>query len=368
MIADFAEYLKNQPDVMIFVDTCSLMQEDSREVFIRMIQPLSKNNKKVYITTRVEQDLRSISANSTKRKRDAELANQGFEIIQELYNHHVAVHYDSLTEGHKSADTLFLMIFSQLREKYPLCLITNDFNLSLDIFNLQKAHCNDNIHEFKELSCWRIDKVQFSGQTQKTLTRSEIESSYTKYLDNALKSENPKEHIFEEEVKLFLLKKIVLHSLKTQLLPPPNLDHISKVKELIIFVFETGFEQARLEYEQKITEISIKAQQNTQKISSEYEQKITEISIKAQQNIETVRLRSRQETLNSIALLLDPSKCDNIDLDNVIEKFHFNTLKTEEKVRNDIKNKKNILKLKKCCMECGKPLGFFSRLFSCKCD
>lgn len=156
----FEDLVKN--DYKIFVDTSSLMQEDSEKVFYMIVAPLLyKYERRLIIPKSV---LNEIKKHNDMNHPDIKKANQ---ILNHLAEYKLWGTNSKFDE--QFADNAMTAQFHSLRLKYNLCLITNDNshkkdgNLSQDILDLKKSRSsekikdikvffikNKNLHEFKD--------------------------------------------------------------------------------------------------------------------------------------------------------------------------------------------------------------------------
>ncbi|MDR3000214.1 MAG: hypothetical protein LBU89_03025 [Fibromonadaceae bacterium] len=124
----------------IFIDTCSLMAYMAHGIkeFSDFIVPiLNTSQKKLFVLKRVKSELKGI-ADDKKDKQSQDTIEKAKNAINflEKYSNFIDF-YDDLDEEN-IADNVFLSVFTRLRTKYKLLLITQDKELSRDIMQLNK--------------------------------------------------------------------------------------------------------------------------------------------------------------------------------------------------------------------------------------
>lgn len=120
-------------DYKIFIDTCSLMEEkDNRiEKFLSNIIPyLEQYDNKIIVPSRVIDELKKKS----NQPKTAEIAKRGLERLSRI-RYLISIRGE---ETDNFTDNVFAVIFTQFRLKYKLLLITQDRDLSQDIFGLNQ--------------------------------------------------------------------------------------------------------------------------------------------------------------------------------------------------------------------------------------
>ncbi len=120
-------------DHVIMIDTCSMMHEGCDALIREMYPILKKYNKKVVIPYKVIEELKK-HYHSRNDPCKADLAERGLEICQKLKSE------DCITirgnENDNFADNVFFVHFADLRFRYNMLLITQDYKLSQDILQL----------------------------------------------------------------------------------------------------------------------------------------------------------------------------------------------------------------------------------------
>lgn len=149
-------------DYLIFIDTCSLMEEDSKKVFSNeFCEQLVKNERKIKILDRVLVELNNhINSNHERKK---QLATNGKQIIEKFKKFDcvdiIAVGQD--TNKDPIPDELFQSIFVYHRSKNKICLITQDVDLSHDVLALNSSRSTGERYgkkTIKGIKVFRIDR------------------------------------------------------------------------------------------------------------------------------------------------------------------------------------------------------------------
>ena len=134
-------------DYKIFVDTSSLLQDSSETVFFKIIAPLLCLHKKKIIVPK------SVYNEIYKHSRSRKIRNidSGIKILNNFARNNLYIVESTFDE--QFADNAIISLFSSIRLKYNLCLITNDNsykksgNLSQDILDLKKSRSVDRIKD-----------------------------------------------------------------------------------------------------------------------------------------------------------------------------------------------------------------------------
>lgn len=118
---------------VLMIDTCSIMH-DGCDLFIESICPLLKKyKKKIIIPQKVIEELKK-HQNSKNDSSKVALAEKGLQLCQKLREENCLSirggQYDNF------ADNVFFVHFSNLRFRYNMVLITQDYKLSKDILQL----------------------------------------------------------------------------------------------------------------------------------------------------------------------------------------------------------------------------------------
>jgi len=143
----FEEIIKK--DTLVFIDTSSLMNDDMPKIVSKNIIPvLQKYNKTVFITDSVINEI-AIKINQSNNAENQRKAISAKNILSKLVEHDLYQVPETYSVNKNFADAELISIFSDLRLKYNLCLITNDNStkkgggLSNCIMNLQTSTCMD---------------------------------------------------------------------------------------------------------------------------------------------------------------------------------------------------------------------------------
>ncbi len=120
-------------DHVIMIDTCSMMHEGCYALIEEIHPILKKYNKKVVIPYKVIEELKK-HYDSGNDHHKADLAEKGLKMCQKLKRE------DCITirgnENDNFADNVFFVHFADLRFRYNMLLITQDYKLSHDILQL----------------------------------------------------------------------------------------------------------------------------------------------------------------------------------------------------------------------------------------
>ncbi len=163
-IAEFERVVKE--DYKIFVDTSSLMNKDAEYVFFKKIAPILHKYQKILIVPKSV--LNEISKHNHNNHKNIKIANN---ILSELAKFQLYGTNSKFDE--EFADNAITAQFMELRLKYNLCLITNDFskrkdgNLAQDILDLKYSRSTDNIKDIKVF--YIKDKTLFEYKKNKSI-------------------------------------------------------------------------------------------------------------------------------------------------------------------------------------------------------
>ncbi len=139
-------------DHKIFIDTCSLMDPNCFPYFHSIEPKLNESKNGIIIAKGVYDEIvkHSNSVNSNKKDK----ANKGLEIIEYLKKNNIGTIYGDEDDGF--VDNLFQSLFIRFRQKYNLCLITQDVNLMKDIHDLKKSR---SVKTRKEISVYKFSPI-----------------------------------------------------------------------------------------------------------------------------------------------------------------------------------------------------------------
>ncbi len=144
----------------IFIDTCSLMHASCLPFFKSISKTLKESGNGVIIAKGVYDELKKHSCSDDKNLR--EKSYQGITTIKYLTSNKVGAIYGDKNDGF--VDNLFQSLFLRFRQKYNLCLITQDVNLMKDIYELTKSR---SVYLNKELIVYKFINSSSSGKTIK---------------------------------------------------------------------------------------------------------------------------------------------------------------------------------------------------------
>ena len=140
----FEKIVKN--DYKIFVDTSSLMQEESVDVFLTKIIPLLIKYKRHIIIPRSVHN--EINRHIKTHHKDIHIAQKILDKLRSSGYSGTNARFD-----YEFADNAILAQFEELRLKYNLCLITNDNsyrkdgNLAQDILDKKQSRSIEKIKD-----------------------------------------------------------------------------------------------------------------------------------------------------------------------------------------------------------------------------
>lgn len=122
-------------DHKIFIDTCSLMHENCLAYFHSIESKLKESDNGIVIAKGVYAEIEKHSNSVNNDLKDK--ANQALEIINYLKKNNIGKIFGDKDDGF--VDNLFQSLFIRFRQKYNLCLITQDVDLMKDIHDLTKS-------------------------------------------------------------------------------------------------------------------------------------------------------------------------------------------------------------------------------------
>lgn len=124
---------------VVMIDTCSLMHSMCGKMLRNFTPSLKKYGKKIILPQRVFLELKKHERNSWDEER-AMSARNGLALCQELLNAGCLKKMGSDVDNF--ADNLFFVHFSNYRTLYRMLLITQDYNLTRDILQLNEMGSN----------------------------------------------------------------------------------------------------------------------------------------------------------------------------------------------------------------------------------
>ena len=128
------EYVK---ECKIFIDTSSIMYEDSGPFWVRLLDLLIKNKRLIIITQSVIKELEKHANSQTADNRRVELARNRIDFLQKLLDNNLL--YVLQIGGVSShADNEIQAVLTNYRIRYKILLITQDNNLAKDVLKLNE--------------------------------------------------------------------------------------------------------------------------------------------------------------------------------------------------------------------------------------
>lgn len=126
------QLLQDKIDTRVFIDTCSLMHPKLEMLLAKVVPALSLHGYKLVVPWSCIEELNKHKTNP-KQKSKAEKALKELESIYQ----YVDIRGNEADGTH--ADNVFLRVFTQLRTKYRLVLISDDWDLKSDILKLNSS-------------------------------------------------------------------------------------------------------------------------------------------------------------------------------------------------------------------------------------
>ncbi len=126
------QLLQDKIDTRVFIDTCSLMHPKLEMLLAKVVPALSLHGYKLVVPWSCIEELNKHKTNP-KQKSKAEKALKELESIYQ----YVDIRGNEADGTH--ADNVFLRVFTQLRTKYRLVLISEDWDLKSDILKLNSS-------------------------------------------------------------------------------------------------------------------------------------------------------------------------------------------------------------------------------------
>ena len=126
------QLLQNKIDTRVFIDTCSLMHPKLEMLLAKVVPALSLHGYKLVVPWSCIEGLNKHKTNP-KQKSKAEKALKELESIYQ----YVDIRGNEADGTH--ADNVFLRVFTQLRTKYRLVLISEDWDLKSDNLKLNSS-------------------------------------------------------------------------------------------------------------------------------------------------------------------------------------------------------------------------------------
>ncbi len=123
----------------VFIDTCSLMHESAFPFFNSISKLLKESGTGIIIAQAVVDELEKKAKSKDRDIKDKAL--DGIKTVEYLIDNEIGQKYGDKDDGF--VDNLFQSLFIKYREKYDLCLITQDVKLMKDIYDLSKSRSVD---------------------------------------------------------------------------------------------------------------------------------------------------------------------------------------------------------------------------------
>lgn len=128
------EYLNSLvSEYLVFIDTCSWMDESITEFIDHLIVALQSQNKAIYLTLGVRNELQKFlddSSNANRQSKAKRAAREIKRLTDRKLLNFIGDTNDTFT------DNILLSVFNKYRLKYKLALVTQDRALCNDILNL----------------------------------------------------------------------------------------------------------------------------------------------------------------------------------------------------------------------------------------
>ena len=138
----------------IFIDTSALMETSSLEFFKNIVPYLKREGKKLFVPYSVKFELEKLANDPDCCKRQ-----RAREALKLLADNAKFVEFYGGGAGGEFADNDFLTIFTGLRLKDELVLVTQDRNLARSILKLGKD--TDAVRHVKKIFAQRLDAKGF---------------------------------------------------------------------------------------------------------------------------------------------------------------------------------------------------------------
>jgi len=169
-------------DYKIFIDTSSLLQDNSENVFFKVIAPLlCLYNRKIYIPLLEYNEIDKLSRSNKKN------IKSGVNILTHFTKNKLVYKVKS-TDINIDNNIISFFSSKKLRKRCNLCLITNDYNgdnnLAQVIINLNNDHSVDTIHDILVFYIDGEDIVQYENQSTRTSSSNESSRNNEDYQTN----------------------------------------------------------------------------------------------------------------------------------------------------------------------------------------
>tara|TARA_Y100001980_G_C14552398_1_gene336581 strand:- start:2105 stop:3622 length:1518 start_codon:yes stop_codon:yes gene_type:complete len=191
-------------DHLVLIDTSALMDERADIFFNGMIKSSLKGDQKIYLLECVYEELENIIKKKKYSKNSKELAKKGKAIIGSFFQKDLIERWKNPSISRdksvtRDTDEFYLNLFTELRTRNKLCLISQDKGLSKEIIRLNHSKATKNkIKGIKVLSiddrafpCNFIEPTPF-----KTFNRPDQEKS--SILENSI-CINTKSEVYDDD-------------------------------------------------------------------------------------------------------------------------------------------------------------------------
>ena len=154
----FAEHLEETvKKYLIFIDTCSLMNENADQFWGNIIPLLLRENKQIIVPLQVCREVeKHAKAPEHVDPRRSQLACKALSTIDRLQKANLITIYGD-DNDRLFADNVFQTVFTRFRLRYDLLLITQDHNLAADIMNIRSSKAVNGVRSI------RVERITENG-------------------------------------------------------------------------------------------------------------------------------------------------------------------------------------------------------------
>lgn len=154
----FAEHLEETvKKYLIFIDTCSLMNENADQFWGNIIPLLLRENKQIIVPLQVCREVeKHAKAPAHVDPRRSQLARKALGTIDRLQKANLITIYGDENDM-LFADNVFQTVFTRFRLRYDLLLITQDHNLAADIMNIRSSKAVNGVRSI------RVERITENG-------------------------------------------------------------------------------------------------------------------------------------------------------------------------------------------------------------
>ena len=129
---DLEQLLQDKIDTRVFLDTCTLMHPKFEKFLAKVVSVLSLYGYKLVVPWSCIEEL-------NKHKTNPKLKSKAEKALKELESIYQYVDIRGNEADGTHADNVFLRVFTQLRTKYRLVLVSEDWDLKSDILKLNSS-------------------------------------------------------------------------------------------------------------------------------------------------------------------------------------------------------------------------------------